>query len=35
MKIFKVRIGDELYLYHGGQLIYKRWINHGYGKVIH
>lgn len=28
-------IGDELYLYNAkGELIFKRWINHGYSKVF-
>ncbi len=31
----KVRIGNELYVYFGGSLLYKRWINKGYGKVFH
>ena len=27
--------GNELYLYNGrGELIFKRWINHGYSKVF-
>lgn len=26
LTIHKERIGDELYLYFGGKLIYKRWI---------
>ena len=31
----KVIRGHELYLYNGkGQLIYKRWLNHGYSKVF-
>ncbi len=31
----KVIRGNELYLYNGkGQLIYKRWINHGYSMVM-
>ncbi len=32
--IYKERIKDELYVYCNGKLIYKRWINHGYGKVF-
>ncbi|MEK6829538.1 MAG: hypothetical protein AABY15_05440 [Nanoarchaeota archaeon] len=28
------RIGNELYVWYGGSLLYKRWINHGYGKVF-
>jgi hypothetical protein len=31
----KVRIGNELYVYFGGSLLYKRWIDQGYGKVFH
>tara|TARA_B100000900_G_scaffold332427_1_gene293304 strand:- start:567 stop:695 length:129 start_codon:yes stop_codon:yes gene_type:complete len=31
----KVRIGNELYVYFGGSLLYKRWIDLGYGKVFH
>jgi len=27
-------IGKELYVYYGGSLLYKRWINYGYGKVF-
>jgi len=31
----KVIRGHELYLYNGkGQLIYKRWLNHGYSMVM-
>lgn len=31
----KVIRGHELYLYNGkGELIYKRWLNHGYSKVM-
>ena len=31
----KVIRGNELYLYNGkGQLIYKRWLNHGYSMVM-
>lgn len=30
-----VRYGDELYVYYRGQLIYKRWIKLGYGKVFY
>jgi hypothetical protein len=30
----KVIIGNELYVYFGGSLLYKRWINKGYGKVF-
>jgi hypothetical protein len=32
---WKEKIGDELYVYFNGQLIYKRWINQGYGMVFH
>lgn len=32
--IWKERIGDELYVYYNGHLIYKRWIRLGYGKVF-
>ena len=31
----KVRIGNELYVYFGGSLLYKRWINEDYGKVFY
>ena len=30
----KVIIGNELYVYYGGSLLYKRWLNYGYGKVF-
>lgn len=30
----KVRIGNELYVYFGGSLLYKRWIDQGFGKVF-
>ena len=31
----KVIQGDELYVYYGGSLLYKRWIKLGYGKIFH
>jgi len=31
----KVIIGNELYVYFGGSLLYKRWIKEGYGKVFY
>jgi len=36
MKTFnKVIIGNELYLYNGkGELIFKRWLKHGYSLVF-
>ena len=30
----KVKIGNELYVYFGGSLLYKRWISKGYGKLF-
>jgi hypothetical protein len=30
----KVKIGNELYVYFGGSLLYKRWVNKGYGKLF-
>jgi hypothetical protein len=33
MKFFSVRVGDEIYLYYGGELVYKRWLRLGYGRV--
>jgi hypothetical protein len=30
-----VTIGNELYVYFGGSLLYKRWINQGKGKIFH
>jgi hypothetical protein len=30
----KVIVGNELYLYFGGSLLYKRWINRGKGQVF-
>lgn len=35
MALRKIIIGNELYLYRGNILIYKRWISRGYGKVFH
>lgn len=32
--IWKERVGDELYVYWNGKLIYKRWLWLGYGKVF-
>jgi hypothetical protein len=32
---YKVRTKNELYVYHRGILIYKRWINKSYGHVFH
>lgn len=32
--LWKERIGDELYVFHNGKLIYKRWISKGYGMVF-
>ncbi len=34
MAIHKKIIGDELYLYMNGKLIYKRWLNTGISKVF-
>jgi len=34
-KFRKEIIGNELYLYNeNGELIFKRWLNHGYSKVF-
>jgi hypothetical protein len=30
-----VTIENELYVYFGGSLLYKRWIDKDYGKVFH
>lgn len=30
----KKRIDNELYVYYNGSLVYKRWIDKGYGIVI-
>lgn len=32
--IYKEIIGNELYVWRNGQLLYKRWINEGYGMVM-
>lgn len=32
---YKEVIGKELYVYFGGSLLYKRWIDKGYGKVFY
>lgn len=32
--IVKVNTGWELYVYMNGQLLYKRWLKHGYGMVM-
>lgn len=32
--IIKKVIGNELYVYMNGSLLYKRWINEGYGMVF-
>ena len=31
----KVTIGNEMYVYFGGSLLYKRWINQGKGRIFH
>ena len=31
----KVKIGNELYVYFGGSLLYKRWIDKDQGKLFH
>lgn len=31
----RVIVGDELYVYFGGSLLYKRWIGQGRGQVFH
>lgn len=31
---WKERIGDELYVYYNGQLIYERWLSKNYGQVF-
>lgn len=33
--MYKIRINHELYIYYRGKLIYKRWINLGYGKIFY
>ena len=30
-----ITIGDELYVYYGGSLLYKRWISRGKGRIFH
>jgi hypothetical protein len=30
-----ITIGNELYVYFGGSLLYKRWINQNTGRVFH
>lgn len=32
--IVKEVIGKELYVYMNGKLLYKRWLNYGYGMVF-
>lgn len=32
--IYKETIGNELYVYLNGSLLYKRWLNEGYGIVM-
>lgn len=32
--IHKEKRGNELYVYWRGKLIYKRWLNKGYGRVF-
>lgn len=32
---FNVTMGNELYVYFGGTLLYKRWINQNKGMVFH
>lgn len=32
--IYKERIGNELYVYMNGSLLYKRWLNYDYGRVF-
>ena len=32
--ITKQIIGDELYIFFNGKLLYKRWLNKGYGKIF-
>lgn len=32
--IWKKIVGDELYVFFNGQLIYKRWLSLGYGRVM-
>lgn len=30
-----VTMGNELYVYFGGSLLYKRWIGQGTGRIFH
>ena len=32
--IYKEIIGNELYVYMNGELLYKRWLNEGHGIII-
>jgi hypothetical protein len=32
--IHKEKIGNELYVYMNGSLLYKRWLNQGHGIII-
>lgn len=32
--VYKQIIGKELYVYMNGSLLYKRWLNQGYGKIF-
>lgn len=34
-KLTKNIVKNELYLYCNGELIYKRWLDKGYGRVFH
>jgi hypothetical protein len=34
MKFFTIKRGDEVYVYYGGKLVYKRWLRLGYGRVF-
>ena len=34
MAIIKKQIGNELYVYMNGALLYKRWLNQGHGMVM-
>jgi hypothetical protein len=31
---YKIKIDNELYVYFGGSLLYKRWIDKGYGRIF-
>lgn len=33
--ITKKLVNKELYVYYNNVLIYKRWLNHNYGRVFH